>query len=81
MSLRRETPCDWGVCPYDAEYHSTCEYWCGADEPVDIPEIREEGDENAEDEREKGTREPDEIYPGLYLGRINRELWNPGDGT
>lgn len=45
MSLRRETPCDYGVCPYDAEYHSTCEYWCGADEPEDVPEIWEEGDE------------------------------------
>ncbi len=35
MSLRFETPCDFGPCPYDAEYSSTCEYWCGADEPED----------------------------------------------
>lgn len=33
MSLRKETPCDFGPCPYDAEYHYTCEYWCGAEEP------------------------------------------------
>lgn len=35
MSLKRETPCDWGECPYGAEYMSTCEYYCGADEPSD----------------------------------------------
>lgn len=33
MSLRRETPCDFGECPYNAEYGYTCEYWCGANEP------------------------------------------------
>ena len=34
MSLRRERPCDIdGFCPYEAEYYSTCEYWCGEDEP------------------------------------------------
>lgn len=38
MSLRLETPCDFGPCPYDAEYYNTCEYWCGADEPEDYPE-------------------------------------------
>lgn len=35
MSLRRETPCDFGPCPYSAEYGCTCEYYCGADEPQD----------------------------------------------
>lgn len=35
MSLRRETPCDWGECPYNAEYINTCEYYCGTDEPND----------------------------------------------
>lgn len=33
MSLREETPCDFGECPYNAEYSRDCEYWCGADEP------------------------------------------------
>ena len=37
MSLRLETPCDFGPCPYDAEYGYTCEYWCGTDEPEDYP--------------------------------------------
>ena len=37
MSLRRETPCDWGECPYNAMYNCDCEYWCGADEPEDNP--------------------------------------------
>ena len=38
MSLRKETPCDHGECPYNAEYYYTCEYWCGAEEPEDYPE-------------------------------------------
>ena len=38
MSLRKETPCDFGPCPYDAEYICTCEYYCGADEPYEIPD-------------------------------------------
>lgn len=46
MSLRRETPCDFGECPYAAEYYNTCEYYCGADEPADDPEIWEEESEN-----------------------------------
>ena len=37
MSLRRETPCDFGPCPYDSETNNSCEYWCGADEPEDNP--------------------------------------------
>ena len=44
MSLRLETPCDWGECPYSAEYGGDCEYWCGADEPQDDYEIWEEED-------------------------------------
>lgn len=35
MSLRQMTPCDFGPCPYDAEYSGDCEWWCGADEPED----------------------------------------------
>ena len=39
MSIRSNCPCDVdGVCPYDAEYFGSCEYWCGADEPTDDPE-------------------------------------------
>lgn len=32
MSLRKETPCDFAFCPYDATYSNDCEYWCGAEE-------------------------------------------------
>lgn len=47
MSLKRETPCDWmGSCPYGAECASACEWWCGAEEPADVPEEWEE-DEDA----------------------------------
>jgi len=38
MSLRKETPCDFGECPYDAESHSQCEYWCGEEEPEEVIE-------------------------------------------
>ena len=43
MSIRKNTPCDIdGICPYEAEYNCDCEYWCGEDEPVDIPEDYDE---------------------------------------
>lgn len=38
MSLRCETPCDFGECPYDAMYGRDCDYWCGDYEPEDYPE-------------------------------------------
>lgn len=43
MSLKRDTPCDHGPCPYEAEYNYECEYWCGAHEPQDYPEAWEYG--------------------------------------
>ena len=43
MSIKLRCPCDVdGVCPYDAQYSRDCEYWCGAEEPEDEPEIWEE---------------------------------------
>lgn len=49
MSLRRETPCDFGPCPYESGEYCSCEYWCGAEEPQDYPEAWECGvDENDE---------------------------------
>ena len=48
--LRRETPCDYGPCPYDAMYHNTCEFYCGYEEPEDYSDC----DWNPED--------PDEDY-------------------
>ena len=35
MSIRKNTPCDYGECPYNAQYSRDCEYWCGADEEED----------------------------------------------
>lgn len=35
MSLRKETPCDFGPCPYDAAYSYTCDYFCSEPEPED----------------------------------------------
>lgn len=47
MSIRRETPCDFGPCPYDYDVigHHDCEWYCGAEEPADDPEIWEEEEE------------------------------------
>jgi len=43
MSIKAVCPCDLdGICPYDAEYSSSCEYWCGAEEPEDYPDIDED---------------------------------------
>lgn len=38
--MKRETPCDWGECPYDARSSSSCEYHCslGVDEDEFIPD-------------------------------------------
>lgn len=41
MSLRQDTPCNYGECPYDAQYFGDCEYWCGAESE---PEEDEEYD-------------------------------------
>ncbi len=46
MSIRKNTPCDLdGICPYEAEYNCDCEYWCGAEEPEDYPEMWDEEDD------------------------------------
>lgn len=49
MSLRKETPCDFGPCPYDAEYSHTCDYYCSEPEPEDYPEEDYEDEEYPED--------------------------------
>ena len=39
MSIKSVCLCDLdGICPYDAQYNSDCEYWCSAEEPEDYPE-------------------------------------------
>lgn len=41
--MKNNCPCDIdGFCPYDAEYITTCEWYCGEEEPQDDPEIWEE---------------------------------------
>lgn len=45
MSLKRETPCDYGDCPYNAYSNADCEWWCGADEPEDFPVKKKKHDE------------------------------------
>lgn len=71
MAIRKNTPCDFdGICPYDAMYNNDCEYWCGADEPEDTPEIWEEEDEVEWDEEEPEDYEDDVDETGYnpYLG-------------
>lgn len=59
MSLRCSTPCDFGECPYNAEYSRDCEYWCGADEPQDDPEIWEENEPITWDDEEEDLSNDD----------------------
>lgn len=41
--MPKETPCDYGACPYDAEYGETCRVCCGlgVDEACDEDEYEE----------------------------------------
>lgn len=71
MSLRKETPCDFGECPYDAVYHTTCDWYCSEEEPE---EDYEEWDEDNSDleryEYEEDYDEPWDIECGFnpYMG-------------
>ncbi len=62
--LRTCTPCDDGICPYDAQYNCDCEYWCGAEEPQDVEEWIEDEEEIYDDD--EGDYE-EELY-NLDLG-------------
>ena len=42
MSIKKDTPCNYGVCPYHAEYHCDCEYWCGVEKELDYSKEYEE---------------------------------------
>ena len=39
----KSTPCDYGDCPYNANYSEDCRYWCGLG--VDENESEEDNDE------------------------------------
>lgn len=58
--LNPKTPCDFGTCPYEAEYGRDCEYWCGMDEPQDNFEAWLEEEEYIEDDDEGDYEE--EMY-------------------
>lgn len=45
MCIRKETPCDFGECPYNAMYNNDCEYWCGVEEPEDNYDFEDDDDE------------------------------------
>lgn len=69
MSLRINTPCDDGVCPFDATYNHDCEYWCGAEEPQDDPKVWD--DDEDEYDYDEGEDEEDydlEIGFDPYMG-------------
>ena len=61
--LNPKTPCDFGTCPYEAEYSRDCEYWCGMEEPQD----------NFEEWLEEEYIEDDDE------GDYEEELWNKFD--
>ena len=36
--MAKETPCDYGECPYDAMYGESCRVYCGLGVDEDSPE-------------------------------------------
>lgn len=40
--MPKETPCDYGECPYDAMYSEACRYYCGLGVDEDSDEEYEE---------------------------------------
>ena len=42
--MAKETPCDYGECPYDAMYGETCRVYCG----LGVDEACDEDDEGYE---------------------------------
>lgn len=55
MSLRKNTPCDYGECPYEQNM-ATCEYYCGADEPADEPDLWDADEQDIWDEDDDYTQ-------------------------
>lgn len=47
--MERETPCDYGECPYSAYRWSDCEYWC----KVGVPDYDNEEPDYDEDYEER----------------------------
>ncbi len=43
--MAKETPCDYGECPYDAMYGEHCRYYCGLG--VDESEIDDDDEVNS----------------------------------
>jgi hypothetical protein len=72
MSLRNWTPCDEPDlegrhhCPYadDGDYVN-CEWYCGAEEPQDNPEVWEEDEEDLEDWLSDDDDEEEDDYEDL----------------
>ncbi len=86
MSLRKCTPCDCdGICPYDAEYSHDCEYWCGAEEPEDIPDIEEESEEQTSSAPEEESESEDAWRVLLQLRDAQQSIlsaiWDVDDQT
>jgi len=69
MSIKRETPCDDGVCPFDATYNCDCEYWCGAEEPQDNPEVWDDDEDEYDYDEDEDEEDYDlEIGFDPYMG-------------
>jgi hypothetical protein len=43
---KKTTPCDYGECPFDAQYSEDCRYYCGLGVDEDEPEDEPEDEEN-----------------------------------
>ena len=68
-----ETPCDYGECPYDAQYSEACRVYCGLG--VDV-----ECDEDEFDDEEECCGYTDEDFERAYkshYGISDREDYSP----
>ena len=77
MSLRRETPCDFGPCPYNAEQHGQCEYWCGDPRPEDEMGLWEEDFDEDKDWEEHSGYSYSQNNPPIPIGPI--AVWEEYD--
>ena len=69
--LRAETPCDFGSCPYEAEYGCTCATYCSVDEEA-YPYDSDKEFYDEDDYEQEWDDEPDvdecgfDPYEGCY---------------
>lgn len=70
--MAKETPCDYGECPYDAMYIEACRVYCGLGVDVACDE-----DEFDDDDFYEPTEEDFENAYKAHYGISDREYYSP----